>query len=136
MMLAATILFAGHAEAQDLSTDPKDYPRMKELMDTRYPDLTWEVHTVYADDGYIVPIYRVWDKKTRDSSKGPVAFQHGGGMDGAFWMQYMPDVTTQMQLVEDGHEVWLANSRGTEYATAHKTLDRLANPAEYWDFSW
>ena len=65
-------------------------------------------------------------------------WMHGGGKDGA------NDAATQswagvkapfIQIVEEGHDVYWANNRGTEYAVGHTTLDSLTDET-YWNFSW
>lgn len=37
-------------------------------------------------------------------------------------------------LADNGYDVWLANSRGTEFSKGHKTLD--SNSTQYWNFSF
>ena len=37
--------------------------------------------------------------------------------------------------LNDGYDVWLANSRGSKYSLGHKTL-KWKTSSEYWDFSF
>lgn len=38
------------------------------------------------------------------------------------------------QLANNGYDVWLGNTRGTEFSKKHQTL--ASNSAEFWDFSF
>ena len=40
-----------------------------------------------------------------------------------------------IQAADAGHDVWMANSRGTRYSLEHKSLNATTDKA-YWDFSW
>lgn len=42
-----------------------------------------------------------------------------------------------MQLADLGHDVYIANNRGTEYGRGHTEMDSPADdPAKFWDYSW
>ena len=39
-------------------------------------------------------------------------------------------------MADLGHDVYLANARGTLFSQMHETLDPAVDEAEYWDFSF
>ena len=39
-----------------------------------------------------------------------------------------------LQLAEKGYDVWMANSRGTEYSQGHRKM--YSNNNKYWDFTF
>ena len=64
------------------------YPRFESMMDSNYCGYEWEAITVTTADDYILTLFHVWNPEKRDPSKGPVLFQHGGGMDGTGWLEW------------------------------------------------
>ena len=41
----------------------------------------------------------------------------------------------QLQLAEDGYDVWIGNNRGTNYSQ-ERTDNLTPEDKEYWNFSW
>ncbi|KAM7503691.1 hypothetical protein LguiB_002595 [Lonicera macranthoides] len=94
-----------------------------------------EEHTVTTDDGYILSLQRIPASRSgKKSDKPPVLLQHGLLMDGATWVLNSPDESLGFILADNGFDVWLANTRGTNYSRGHTSLSP-SDPA-YWDWSW
>ena len=96
----------------------------------------WEAYDVTTDDHYIIKTYRILGKTgqedswvTPETSKGSVLCQHGGGQDAWTWMGRIQndDLPFQLQLVDAGYDVWVANSRGTGVSWGHETLDPMVD---------
>ncbi|KAK9663911.1 hypothetical protein RND81_14G005700 [Saponaria officinalis] len=95
-----------------------------------------EEHTVTTDDGYILSLQRIprglSDNATR--VRPPVLLQHGVLMDGVTWLLNLPSQALAFVLADSGFDVWIANSRGTNYSLGHTTLS--SDDPAYWDWSW
>jgi lysosomal acid lipase/cholesteryl ester hydrolase len=58
-----------------------------------------------------------------------------GLMDSAdTWVTNRKEVSPAFVLVEQGYDVWLANSRGNKYSRGHE--DPRISDKEYWSFSF
>ena len=104
-------------------------------MAANYPDYSWEPIKVTTSDDYILTLMRVWSQDLLDASKGPVMFQHGAGGSATRWL-YGQDTALPIAMAELGHDVYIGNSRGTDFSQMHVTLDPAVDEAEYWDFSF
>ncbi|KAH9602506.1 hypothetical protein KSS87_020965 [Heliosperma pusillum] len=95
-----------------------------------------EEHTVITKDGYILSLQRIPRGFSDDAigDRPPVLLQHGVLMDGVTWVLNPPNQALAFVLADNGFDVWISNSRGTNYSSAHTTL-RSDDPA-YWDWSW
>eukprot|EP00045_Choanoeca_perplexa_P005988 m.50183 g.50183 ORF g.50183 m.50183 type:complete len:442 (+) comp13399_c0_seq1:228-1553(+) len=94
---------------------------------------TWEQHVCQTQDGFSLVLYRVKPnrKMTSVSSKPVVLLQHG-------LMQCCEVYVTTahglaFQLVDQGYDVWLSNSRGNKYSCKHANLKPI--DAKFWDWS-
>jgi lysosomal acid lipase/cholesteryl ester hydrolase len=69
---------------------------------------------------------------------GSILIQHSDGDDGASWIENHDGAKPfLLKLADLGYNVWIGNSRGTEYSQRHKTYKATGISAkEYWDFSW
>ena len=93
------------------------YPRIEAVMAGYYPTYRWEPITVTTEDDYILTMFHIWNPDTRDSlNKAPVLFQHGGGMDGITWIEFMAVPAPHFEIADLGHDVYIGNNRGTEYS--------------------
>eukprot|EP00727_Mastigamoeba_balamuthi_P008647 m51a1_g4404 hypothetical protein (439) ;mRNA; r:422565-424489 len=92
-------------------------------------------HVVPTDDGYLITVFRLGLPNASGlRCRQPVFLQHGV-LDSAFtWVVYGKGVGLAYELVDEGYDVWLGNSRGNEFGMQHVRLDP-ASP-EFWDFSW
>ena len=130
MMLTTALIFSS-VSAQPIILAPK----LKAKMESTYPDYSYEIMTVTTDDDYYVPLFRIWNPAvTGQKTKGPILFQHGSGMDGSDWIVNWVAPASPMVFADEGHDVYISNWRGTEYAREHKTLDEKTDAAAYWDF--
>ncbi|KAB2610654.1 triacylglycerol lipase 2-like [Pyrus ussuriensis x Pyrus communis] len=64
----------------------------------------------------------------------PVLLQHGLLMDASAWLLNPPDQALAFILADNGFDVWLANTRGTNSSRGHTLL--TPNDPAYWDWSW
>ncbi|KAL6136973.1 hypothetical protein ACLB2K_062268 [Fragaria x ananassa] len=95
-----------------------------------------EEHTVTTEDGYVLSMQRIPAGKSRETSgnKIPVLLQHGLLMDGITWLLLPPDQALAFLLVDNGYEVWIANTRGTQYSLGHTSL--TPDDPAFWEWSW
>ena len=105
-------------------------------------DLEFEALPVKADD-YELTLFKIKSDKKRLEREslpdlGPVLFIHGLGDDAQTWLQRADTAEDALpaQLYEQGHDVYFANLRGTQYSRFNKKLDADSprTAAKYWDF--
>ena len=78
------------------------------------------------------------DEDKKEPTRPPVLIIHGLYNDAALWleMQSQTDAIPWMiQLLEQGYNIWMGNSRGTTFSREHQTLLPPIH-SEYWDFTW
>jgi len=95
-----------------------------------------EVYEVITEDGYILPLYRIPQGKTENStSPKPVVYlQHGLENSAADWVINLPSESAAFLFADAGFDVFIGNFRGTTYSKRHTALspkDHL-----FWQFSW
>ncbi|XP_071727114.1 triacylglycerol lipase 2-like [Rutidosis leptorrhynchoides] len=96
---------------------------------------TCEEHTVTTKDGYILSMQRIpAGRDGKKANKPPVLLQHGLLMDGGTWVLNSPNESLGFILADNGFDVWIANTRGTNYSRSHTSLSP-SDPA-YWEWSW
>lgn len=94
-----------------------------------------------TDDGYILTLYRI---KCKDSSteyqptKGPLLLVHGFSSDSYSWSFNGEDPTRPnwaVQLAEEGYDVWMVNTRGTQMSKQHRDgLNSRYSEFPFWNF--
>lgn len=86
-------------------------------------------------DGYILSLQKISSRKDEECKDGiPVLLQHGLMAEGTTWFLLPPEINLPFNLVENGYQVWIVSSRGTQHSFDHKSL----TPADsaYWDWTW
>ncbi|KAL5865287.1 hypothetical protein ACOSQ3_002801 [Xanthoceras sorbifolium] len=92
-------------------------------------------HTVTTKDGYILSVQRMPKARSgKTADKPPVLLQHGLMMDAITWLLNAPDQSLAFILADNGYDVWIANTRGTNYSRGHTSL--TPNDTAYWEWSW
>ncbi|XP_054818021.1 triacylglycerol lipase 2-like [Prosopis cineraria] len=96
---------------------------------------TCEEHKVTTKDGYILSLQRIPEGRSgKKADKPPVLLQHGLFVDAVSWLLSSPDESLAFILSDNGFDVWLGNTRGTRYSSAHTSLSPIDRA--YWEWSW
>lgn len=101
-----------------------------------------ESHSVITDDGYILTLHRIVNKKFRLKSEAPILLMHplcGSSVDfmynspGGSASESMKSVGNNLafELAKRGYDVWLGNVRGNIYSSM-----TLLPTDKFWDFSF
>ena len=94
-----------------------------------------ERHFVTTEDGYILQIFRLVNKKhANTNSTQPVLLQHGMCGSGMRWVDNK-EKSPAIYLANQGFDVWIGNNRGNIYSKFHKTLVPDVD-SKYWEFSF
>lgn len=116
------------------------YPEFAAAMTTAGDDLDWRSYQVTTASGYVLTLWRITGSNDvpRLAPKGPVVLEHGIFSDGLSWMNRTDEETAAfpVKLYELGYDVWICNDRGTGPSRGHTTLDYVADPQLYWDFTF
>ena len=105
--------------------------------------LRFEVHKIVTEDGYINTAWRVpglLEERPEDMMKRkPVILQHGLMDNSGTWV--VPHFEDQLpkQLVDQGYDVWMMNSRGSRNSFEHKDPHEYSvyrSHSKYWQFNW
>lgn len=91
---------------------------------------------VTTGDGYILGVQRIAGRwgGGGGGAKQPVLLQHGVLMDGMTWLMNSPEQSLAFILADNGFDVWVTNTRGTQSSRRHVSLPS-SDPA-YWAWSW
>ncbi|XP_031108146.1 triacylglycerol lipase 2-like [Ipomoea triloba] len=96
---------------------------------------TCQEHKVTTEDGYILSLQRIpVGISGNKATKSPVLLQHGLFMDAVTWLLNPPTESLAFILADDGYDVWLANTRGTNFSRGHTSLS--PTDQDYWEWSW
>ncbi|XP_073832453.1 lipase 3-like isoform X3 [Musca autumnalis] len=95
-----------------------------------------ETHTLVTQDGYGLTIFRIIGRinQTTSSSAPVVLMMHGLMSSSDCWVMNGLKDALAYDMVDNGYDVWLANSRGNTYSKQH--LQLAINSPEFWNFSW
>ncbi|XP_073821890.1 lipase 3-like [Musca autumnalis] len=109
-----------------------------------YAGYSSETHTVWTPDGYGLTIFRIKKNSatkekdphaTTTSSSAPVVLMmHGLTSSSDVWVIRNHSHNLAIELVDQGYDVWLGNSRGNSYGSRH--LNYTTRDREFWRFSW
>ena len=95
---------------------------------------TLETYEVTTEDDYINTVWHlVKNSPTSNASSKVVFFQHGL-LDTAWTWFQLKENSIPFLLGNEGHDVWLGNSRGNIFSFKHKTFDPSDINGKYWDF--
>lgn len=96
----------------------------------------YEKHSLTTEDGYILKIHRILSntKITGNYKKMPVLLFHGLFGTAADYLILGKKKSLAYLLHDGGYDVWMANSRGTDYSFQHRK--HKANSSEFWNFSF
>merc|ERR1712156_235814 len=145
---AAALMLAANTNALP-RLNQSDYPVIDEMLEP-YDSISYEVHEVHTDDGYILHMFHLLNADLPDQDVAqPVLIGHGMMSNGAKWLDKESEsddvLPTAVGLAMHGdYDVWIANFRGTYYSYEHETLDWYDMDdgvidenaeAEYWNFS-
>lgn len=90
-----------------------------------------EAHEVETKDGYVLRMYRILPSNRTETY--PIFLQHGIlHTSGAFLISGRNSAA--FYLADNGFEVWLGNSRGSNTCLKHKKMS-IENP-KFWDYSF
>ena len=104
-----------------------------------------ETHHVTTQDGYILGVVRITNAKIKGQLKGPVLLQHSLMASAQCWLNNSPldglndgndaEVGHNLgfELAKRGYDVWLGNSRGTDYSKNHTKFHSKSKA--FWNFS-
>ncbi|CAK1554129.1 unnamed protein product [Leptosia nina] len=95
-----------------------------------------ESHTVLTLDGYRLTIHKLTTEMPNafGVTKSTVLLNHGLFGSSLDWMLLGPENSLPFLLLENGFDVWLANSRGNVFSKRHVSVG--LNSSEFWDFTW
>jgi len=119
------------------AVDPDLTRNVSEIIKARgYPE---EDHHAITPDGFILSLQRITGGRNAQSSANtskPVVFlQHGLDDNSASWVILDPPTQSLGFILADlGYDVWLGNSRGNYYSTAHVSL--TPKDAKFWAWSF
>ncbi|XP_077203987.1 lipase member M-like [Paroedura picta] len=141
MLLVLFAMCCLHAtmDAQGFHQDGKNMSKIltstKELI--LYHGYPCEEHDVVTQDGYILSIFRIphGRKENASTSLKPAVFlQHGMLGEASNWIGISPKDSLGFVLADNGCDVWLGNSRGTQWAKNHVSLS--TEDENFWAFSF
>lgn len=148
---------ASFASASELAVQPSaSYPPI--TVDTTIPEYVRslrigakvETHYVTTNDGYILTTFRIPAKTQTGSSSPPssnasdmgmdnsaprvVYFQHGILASAWCWLVNTDGLAPAISLWEQGHDVWLGNSRGNTFGLNHTSIK--VHSKEFWNYTF
>ena len=110
---------------------------MEMVTDYNYPI---EKYFYTTQDGYINCVFRISGQKgsrallNKNEKKPVILYQHGFLDAGATICCDGPN-SLAFYLVDNGFDLWLANTRGNRFSRHHTYLDPDTNE-KFWDFSF
>eukprot|EP01156_Anaeramoeba_ignava_P006590 Anaeramoba_ignava/a349057_106.p1 GENE.a349057_106~~a349057_106.p1 ORF type:complete len:414 (-),score=82.82 a349057_106:77-1258(-) len=109
-----------------LADDPDIFRNVTELIKTKgYPV---EVHKVITEDKFELELFRL----PRKGGK-PVILWHGVFQNAGTWTMNWPGEDLIYFLYNAGYDVYLGNTRATEYSKKNYAYDRDTQKKEYWN---
>ncbi|VVC92798.1 unnamed protein product [Leptidea sinapis] len=95
-----------------------------------------EEHTIVTDDGYILSVFRIQNKKCEGRThQPPVMLMHGLTQSSDTFLDAGPNAGLAYLLADACYDIWVGNQRGNYYARRHVILDPDKDPT-FWNFSF
>lgn len=94
----------------------------------------YEMHSVTTEDGYILKLHRIATKKSDNIKRAPVLLMHGLFGTASDYLILGRHGALAYLLFDSKYDVWMGNSRGTDYSFRHRKYS--ANSSEFWNFSF
>jgi lysosomal acid lipase/cholesteryl ester hydrolase len=95
-----------------------------------------ETHLVRTEDGYLLKLFRIRDKKIIGKNAKVVFMQHGLLASGGTFIKYADDNTPVFNLAREGYDVWIGNNRGNLYSHSNDKIDWKTDPRDFHDYSF
>ncbi|XP_045469590.1 lipase member K-like [Harmonia axyridis] len=112
---------------ENCTYNPDMYLNTPELLEKYFGE--YDVHEIPTDDGYFVTTFRI----PRDNSKGAILFRHPAITDSICWIGFGRE-SIGYYFWKNGYEIWLTNTRGTDFSTKHVNL--TIDDYSFWNFSF
>ena len=124
-LLIFQIIYVEYSEKIDLSTYYKTF-----IQNHGYK---LEVHEVTTADGYILSLWHLLPKTTKNTTK--VAYFQHGLADTAWCFFQLDSKSLPFLLIKEGYDIWLGNSRGNNFSLKHKTKDPKNKKSGFFEFT-
>nr|GME04589.1 triacylglycerol lipase 2-like [Ipomoea batatas] len=87
----------------------------------------------------VIVLLLLWESAIAATITIPVALDDDGdgickSMDAVTWLLNPPTESLAFILADDGYDVWLANTWGTNFSRGHTSLS--PTDQDYWEWSW
>lgn len=92
-----------------------------------------EEYDVKTEDGYILSLWHLIPNSGKSSDK--VIFMQPGVLCDGTTFFHLEEESLPFLLSENGFDVWVGSTRGTEFSSKHEYLDSNKFDSDYWDFS-
>ncbi|KAJ7524947.1 hypothetical protein O6H91_17G028900 [Diphasiastrum complanatum] len=90
--------------------------------------------SVPTEDGFLLGVQKVSSTKIAKAKKDPVFMYHGIMQGGDVWLLNSPSESLAFLLADSGHDVFIGNTRSSNFSYGHKTYSR--SDKEFWDWTW
>ncbi|XP_015276112.1 PREDICTED: lipase member M-like [Gekko japonicus] len=139
LILFAMCCLYATMDVQGIPQDGKNKPRT--LMNTKelilYHGYPCEEHDVVTQDDYILSIFRIpygREENASTNSKPAVLLQHGMFGEASNWIASGSSNSLGFVLADNGCDVWLGSSRGSQWSKKHVSLS--TEDENFWAFSF
>lgn len=100
-----------------------------------------ELHYVTTEDNYILELHRIsgGPKSAPQKGKKVCLLTHGLTGQSSEWVASGPNQALAYLLADEGFDVFMANTRGTDYGLNHTTLKPFGSKSDqkqFWSFSF
>jgi lysosomal acid lipase/cholesteryl ester hydrolase len=89
---------------------------------------------VQTQDGYLLAVQKITTVTPPTTSRGPAFLYHGIMEGGETWVLNPRDNSLPLMMANAGYEVWIGNTRSSNYTFGHLTYTR--KDKEFWNWNW